>query len=802
MRGPHDNRAELEANPTGTLRRRYIIGLVVVAVLSVVSFAALEYLVIRGEKSATVINLAGRQRMLSQQIAKAAERHDLDELSAALETFQRTHAGLRHGDAELGLPATTDPGVLRAFDEMQPAYTGLVESALTLARQRFNTPGHAPAQTRVREYESAFLPQMDAIVGLYEARANRLNGSLVVLHLVVVVTILAVLLVQGVWIFEPAARRLRRQWERLRESEERFELAVAGSQDAIWDWTLPDDRVYFSPRWAELFADEQLGRADDGDAWFRLVSSNDLPKLMQALTELRTGKVDQIDLEIEMRTTRNERVVALCRGASARDEHGCVTRLVGSLADITEQREALDRMREMAERDGLTGLANRTSFHDALELAVVRANRAGRHDYAVLSLDFDGFKAVNDALGHFAGDALLVSIAERLQTQLPGGTIIARLGGDEFAVLVRTDGGDEGDGPTTPEQLLRLCDTLNAVFALPHDIGGQSIVSSASIGVVVGEASYTSAEAVLRDADAAMYAAKHAGRGQARLFDASMHQEAIRQLMIERRLREKRFDEDFELRLQPIVDLESGVPGGFEMLLRTTGPELEGIGPDVLIPVAEETGLIVELGSWILRRSASILHKLDADLGHERTLLHVNVSKVQLLHPSFMGLLKEVLAYHPEHKGRLILEVTETSVMDPRTNLVPIMSEIREMGFPLAMDDFGTGHSSLACLHQFPLDEVKIDRSFVMHIEGSREFTAIYHAIVSLADHLGLKVVAEGVETEGQLAQLQAMGCQYAQGYLFDRPLAIDEATAFMQRHYGREPGDRRNRPPRDSSAA
>jgi len=327
-----------------------------------------------------------------------------------------------------------------------------------------------------------------------------------------------------------------------------------------------------------------------------------------------------------------------------------------------------------------------------------------------------------------------------------------------------------------------LCETLNARCARPHQLASQDFVCTASIGVVVGHDGYDSAEAIMRDADAAMYAAKHAGKSQARLFDASIHHRAIRRLQLESWLRNADFDRDFELRLQPIVDLESGEPTGFEVLVRAVGCSLENVGPDVFIPVAEDTGVIVPLGQWILQRSAGLLKSFDDQLGHTRTILHVNVSKRQVVHPSMMPMLEHILTDYPQHRGRIILEITETSVMDRRDNLLPCMKQIRAAGFPLAMDDFGTGHSSLSCLHEFPLDEVKIDRSFILNIEGSREFTAIYHAIVSLADHLGLKVVAEGVETEGQLAQLQAMGCALGQGYLFARPLAINDAMAFMQR--------------------
>jgi len=740
--------------------------------VSVTMFAVLEYFVFKSDAWSTLINTAGRQRMLSQQITKAAEQGDAQTISQALEQFERAHAKLTTQHDEPGLERAFDEETRSLYTRLQPAYEGLVQWARTASTLSPRDSAYPAAVEQVRHYETRFLPQMSAIVDRFEATAKADSQQLKILHFIAVAVLLSILAAEAIFVFEPFAKRLREQWTRVRESEDRFDVAVRGSRDAIWDWDLHNHRMYFSPRWVEMFQDHRLREADSSEAWFRLVASSDLEKLLDQFEDLKNERIDEIDLEIEMRTLDGTSIIALCRAAPVRDASGQIVRIAGSLADITSHYEARERLREMAERDGLTGLANRNYFIDRVELAVARRNHDPAPPYAVVYLDLDGFKSINDALGHATGDRLLECIAARLESVVPDPATIARLGGDEFAILVPDE---------DPDALLKLCDRIVERCASPHTLGQHEIVCTSSIGVVIGSAQYTTADEVIRDADVAMYNAKAAGKCQARFFDQAMHTSAIRRLTLENRLREARFDRDFDLKMQPIVSLESGKPAGFEMLIRWVGPGLENVGPDMFIPIAEETGLIVRLGEWILEESIRVLKSFDAQLGHTETVLHVNVSRKQVMHDSFVPFLESILAQDPALRGRLILEITETAVMDRHENLIPRMQELRQIGFPLAMDDFGTGHSSLSCLHQFPLDELKIDRSFILNIEHNREFTAIYQAIVSLADNLGLKVVAEGMETEGQLAQLQAMGCAFAQGYLFERPLSQQEALAYMK---------------------
>ncbi len=590
-------------------------------------------------------------------------------------------------------------------------------------------------------------------------------------------SVISLLLVLLVWSLTRTRDRAKQLADALtlslRESEQRYALAVHGSNDGLWDWDLATGRVYYAPRWKEL-----LGVPDDEviytpEAWFSRISSGCLARFHAKLTDHIQGKSERFDIELEMHHADGSTRWMLCRAAAVRDDDGKAMRISGSLADISELKQAQDELRVLAHHDQLTGLANRSLFTDRLNHAIARAKRNSSYRYAVLFLDFDGFKIINDSLGHSLGDKLLSEMAERIRSCVREVDTVARFGGDEFVVLM--------DGIHSADDVQVLSQRLLDHLAVPFKFETSEVISTVSIGVVVGTENYEDADEVIRDADAAMYQAKAGGRAQYCLFDLQMHTQAVRRMRLEQDLRQCSFDEQFQVYYQPIVDLESGTTVGFEALLRWDHPEHGRIEPDEFIGIAEESGLIVSLGEWVLRESCKQMAAWRARFDDVLEMsINVNLSRRQMLSAEIFDVIDRVLVETGLPAQALKLEVTESAVMDNPQAIVSVMQRIHKLGVRLAMDDFGTGHSSLSCLHQFPIDQLKIDRSFIENMQEHREFAAVMDAIVSLAHFLRLEVVAEGIENAEQLSQLQAMDCQYAQGFFFAKPMAASVATNYL----------------------
>lgn len=557
----------------------------------------------------------------------------------------------------------------------------------------------------------------------------------------------------------------------LRSSEERFELAVLGSRDGLWDWNLITNKVYYAPQWKELVGcgNDEIG--DSPEDWFSRIVSGSLAEFDESLTAFREGRLDYFDVEIGMHHSDGRVRWMRCRAAAVRDTNGVALRLAGSLNDITDLREMQEQLRKLAQHDRLTGLPNRDLFVDRVQRAIVRARRDPDHRFAVLFFDFDRFKVINDSFGHNVGDLLLKSIANRLSENVREVDTPARFGGDEFVVLL--------DGIAIPRDVAAKADQLVQIFSMPHVLNGHEVISTASIGVVTSGPEYVDAEEMIRDADAAMYQAKSNGKAQYRIFDAAMHANAAARLTIEQELRLAVDTDQLALWYQPIVCLSTGAITGVEGLLRWKHPTKGMISPDQFIQIAEETGLIIPIGTRVIHDACrQIKHWQSA--GAAPLYVNVNVSRRQLVHPDLIPTLRNALNETSIDPARLRIEITESAVMDSRFDVVSIMQQIKDLGVLLAMDDFGTGYSSLSCLHTFPVDVLKIDRTFIQNMTKRREFSAVMHAIITLAQHLKLHVVAEGVETPDQLAQLQAMDCNSAQGYLFSRPVPAGDIPALL----------------------
>jgi len=565
----------------------------------------------------------------------------------------------------------------------------------------------------------------------------------------------------------------KRTEQALAHSEERYALAAKGSNDGLWDWDLRTNEVYYSPRWKSILGYEEHEIGQTPEIWTDLISTADATQFQADLAFHLAGKTDQLYNEHRVTTKSGELCWVLARGVAVRDEHGDPVRIVGSLTDITKQKQSEADLLQQAQHDKLTGLPNRTLFTVVLRNAMARAKRSPHYKFAVLFLDFDRFKVINDSLGHEYGDMLLVSIAQQLRFQIRSVDTAARLGGDEF--VVHMDGIDGLGGA------IEVANRLLATFSKPHKLGTHEVTSTASIGIVTNEGAYTRPDEVIRDADNAMYQAKAAGKARYVVFDAEMHAKALQRLNLEKDLRKAISLGQMHLEYQPIVSLESGILQGFEALLRWDHHELGRIGPDQFIPIAEETGMIVPIGNWVLQQACRQLaawKKLHSGTSH--LYMNVNVSKRQIAQPDVAENFDRIFKETGVDPAGIKLEITESVIMDDRHEITPVLDSIRALGVQLAMDDFGTGHSSLSCLHRFPIDVLKIDQEFIKNIEHRIEYTAVIQAIVSLAHTLGISVVAEGLETADQVAQLQALECDNAQGYYFSKPLPVSEATDYI----------------------
>ncbi len=444
--------------------------------------------------------------------------------------------------------------------------------------------------------------------------------------------------------------------------------------------------------------------------------------------------------------------------------------------EINDHRQTQKQLQHMALHDGLTSLPNRILFTNRLEQAINRTKRRSNYLFAVLFLDCDRFKVVNDSLGHLVGDQLLIAVARRLESCLCPVDTIARLGGDEFAILLE-ELEDLNDAASVAER-------LNQELALPFCIDKREIFINASIGIVLGTKDYQQPEALLRDADTAMYRAKELGKARYQVFDRGMHDCAQKILQLETDLQLAMARNEFTVHYQPIVSLATGKIIEFEALLRWHHPKRGLISPAEFIPLAEESGLIVPIGMWVLReacRQASAWHNQDRSLTQLPLKIGVNLSVKQFSQPDLIEQLDQILAETQLDGRSLTLEITDSAIMDNGEVATKLLQKLRARRIQLSIDDFGTGYSSLSYLHRFPVDTLKIDRSFISRICENGKNQEVVRAIVTLAHHLGMTVIAEGVETAQQFDLLRKMGCELGQGYFFSKPLEQESAGAILE---------------------
>jgi diguanylate cyclase (GGDEF)-like protein len=435
--------------------------------------------------------------------------------------------------------------------------------------------------------------------------------------------------------------------------------------------------------------------------------------------------------------------------------------------------ESKDHFRHAAFHDALTNLPNRALLAENLKFVIERARQHDDYQFAVLFLDLDRFKNVNDSLGHSIGDQLLITMARRLEGCIREVDMVARLGGDEFAILL--------DGIPNQAEATNMARRIQEKLQSPFSISGHEVFTTASIGIALSSTGYDHPENILRDADTAMYRAKAQGKACYEVFDKGMHTHAVFLLQMENDLRRAIEREELRVYYQPIVALDNGQLAGFEALIRWQHPERGFINPADFIPLAEDTGLIVPLGLWILERACQQLGQWQWQSAANRSLfMSVNLSGKQVAQPDLVESIRDILEETRVDAKHLKLEITESAVMENAEMAALLLKRLKGLGVQLSIDDFGTGYSSLSYLHRFPVNTLKIDRSFVGRIGEAAENIEIVRTVISLAENMGMEVVAEGIETMSQLTQLRKLKCQYGQGYLFSRPVDADSVSTWI----------------------
>ena len=549
----------------------------------------------------------------------------------------------------------------------------------------------------------------------------------------------------------------------VKESEERYALALAGTNDGLWDWDLRSGKIFYSVRWREILGYGQDEVEETPEAWFGLIHPQDVERFRSEVASHLEGVTLSLNSECRIRHKNNTYRWSLIRGTSLRDNDGRAYRMAGSITDITDRKVT----------EAVTGLPNRTLLVERLDGAIARSKRRSTHVFGLILIRIDGLESIRESFGHVACDQLLGSSASRLVAATRPMDMVAILPENVFAILV-----DEVSDPDDPPMIF---ERVRGALEDAYHLDGEELFVTVSAGVTLSPTGYASAEAVIRDATLALNKAREPGGPRFSVFDPQMHARALNRLRLETDLRKAIANAEFALHYQPIYRLPSQSLAGFEALLRWEHPERGMVSPVEFIPLAEETGLIDEIGLWALRDACRQLVEWSGAKPEEKPLfVSVNVSGKQLADHSFAKLVSEVIQETGVNPAALKLEITETAVMDDLDGALEILNNLRGLDVRLALDDFGTGYSSLSLLQKLPVSTLKIDRGFVARMADGEDGIQLVQAIITLAHGLGLDVIAEGVETATDLTGLVDMGCEFAQGFFFAKPLPLGAATTTI----------------------
>ncbi len=799
---------KLDLSIVHSMSLRYVIALMLVAVLSTSAWISLSLVISAQKNTAAVVNISGRQRMLSQRTAllanllmtaPSAEQPVVRaKLHHDIALMIRSHHGLTHGDQVLGLPDTMSPSIRAMYfdapvllDRQVMSYTSAIEAWIEEDDNRLKADR---LQSITKAATGPLVTALDQMVHQYQQEGEAAVGRLEQAETIFWFATLLLLVLEAALIFRPFIRYVKKVIEKLQIVTEEMRLHQEHLEELVRLRTA-DLRVAataFEAQEGMLVTDASCQILRVNRSFTNITGYEEAEVIGKSPSLLNSGRQDAEfytlmwesinttgawEGEIWNRRKNGEVYPEYLTITAVKDSNGNLTNYVATLADITMSKAAVDEIRSLAFYDTLTNLPNRRLLLDRLMLAVASSARNHRKG-ALLFIDLDNFKTLNDTLGHDVGDLLLRQVGERLCSIIREGDTAARLGGDEFVVMLEDLSTQELEAAAQAEM---ICQKVLAVLNQPYQLGTLVHHNTPSIGVTMISGHEVSIEELLKQADIAMYQAKSGGRNTMRFFDPTMQAGLNIRVQLEHELRVALEKNQFQLYYQVQVD-GSGYPIGAEALIRWQHPEHGMVSPLAFIPLAEEIGLILPIGKWVLEQACSQLHAWQDNPLVSDLVLAVNVSARQFHQADFVSEVQEAMERHAVNPQSLKLELTEGMLLDNIEDTIAIMQALKRVGVRFSLDDFGTGYSSLQYLKRLPLDQLKIDQSFVRDIVADSHDRSIVRTIIAMASSLDLNVIAEGVETEEQRKILSDNGCKHYQGYLFSRPVPLEEFEKHLNR--------------------
>lgn len=570
------------------------------------------------------------------------------------------------------------------------------------------------------------------------------------------------------------ARQLYEQ--ALRASEERYALVAQATNEGLWDLDLKTNKVFFSPRFLSLVGyDDKPHLQNSLEDWWSIIHPDELELVRSGIEAHIHGETSHFQSEHRVLHTNGSYLWVLSRGKAIHDEDGKAIRMAGSLTDISYQKKAALQLSHDAFHDNLTDLYNRAWITSYLQAQINNSSRRTNSNFAILFLDLDQFKIVNDSLGHAAGDVLLIEVSKRLKKTLRENDILARFGGDEFIVYLESD---------EDYRFIQVAERIIEQLSHPFSINSTEIYSGVSIGITLKASGYKNANDMLRDADIAMYQAKKNGKNCYVVFDKNMREQLLSKIETEKLLRDAIKNNELELHYQPVISLKEEKLIGFEALIRWSNPTLGNVSPDEFIPLAEANGTMIELGQWVFEAAFMQLNAWKKEFPHLNGItVSINMSPVQFFDESYLNSLPELMAKYDIKSSDIAIEITETAIIRNTELARKVINNFKKWGIQVHLDDFGTGYSSLSHLAGLQIDLIKIDRSFVQRFVKDSKKDKLVKAIINFAHELNIVCTAEGIEEQAQQTQLTSYNCDHAQGYFIARPAPAKDLTKFILEH-------------------